>query len=110
MHQSAQDQIPVLADELISRVDANCQERLNASTGAEEPGATECINRVMEPRVPVEGGGREQTNASTEPGANKCIDRTSPSTIGLGLLVANSAVFWSNAFAPTQFQGWWEGF
>ena len=61
MHQSAQEQIPFLADELLS-------------------------------------------------GSKQCIDRASPSTIGLGLLVATSVLFWSNAFVPNQFLGWWEGF
>ena len=65
---------PIVAEEPIFRVDAEGQEQLNASTGADEPGANKCINWGSEPMVLVEGGGQEQTNASTEPGANECIN------------------------------------
>ena len=55
------------------RVDAEGQGQLNASTGADEPGANKCINWGSDAAVLVGGGGQEQTSASTENGANACI-------------------------------------
>ena len=49
-----------------------------ASTSADESGA-HLHQLISEPMVLVEGGGQEQTNASTGPGANECINCTSPS-------------------------------
>ena len=46
------------------------QEQTNASTVPLLP---------FPPLAIVEGGGQEQTNASTDPGANECINCTSPS-------------------------------
>ena len=67
------------------------QEQLNASTGSRGLGfpweEAAGSKRMHQPN-------REQTNASTEP----------PLPLVALALVANSAVFWSNAIAPTQFR------